>query len=116
MLAKADGFAPYVSSYESEAGKHVSLRVGLLLEAAATGLVLDNADNPVEGARVIAHYDARADPAGVSRKMTASSGSTGWSRTPPSGFRRLWAPAPPASSLSARGQGWCGGDVALRLP
>lgn len=65
VLAKAEGFAPYVSSYESEAGKHVSLRVGLLLEAAATGLVLDNADNPVEGARVIAHYDARADPAGV---------------------------------------------------
>ena len=65
VLARADGFAPYFSTFDVEAGKDYSLRVGLLLEATATGLVLDRNDRLVEGALITAHYDERLQAAGL---------------------------------------------------
>ena len=57
VFARANSYAPYFNTFDVDAGKHYSLRVGLLLEAAASGVVLDSAGEPAPGAEVRAIYD-----------------------------------------------------------
>ena len=57
VCARANSYAPYFNTFDVDAGKHYSLRVGLLLEAAASGVVLDSAGEPAPGAEVRAIYD-----------------------------------------------------------
>ncbi len=65
IFAHADGFAPYFSSLTIEAGKHHDTRLGLLLEAAASGKVVDRNGTAVYGARVHARYDRTVPGRGV---------------------------------------------------
>lgn len=56
VLARSDGFAPSIGSIVVEGGKEREARIGLLLEAQATGKVVDAAGEPVSGAVVKARY------------------------------------------------------------
>ena len=56
IYTQADGFAPYFGTVMIEAGKRTDVRLGLLLEAVATGQVLENNGAPVLGARVHIGY------------------------------------------------------------
>ena len=59
IFARANGYAPHFGTFTAEGGKDFRLRIGLVLEAAASGTVLDAGGDPVRGAHVIAHYDER---------------------------------------------------------
>ena len=56
VTARSEGFAPYLGSTTVEGGKVRDVRIGLLLEAQATGLVRDARGEPVTGASVNAVY------------------------------------------------------------
>lgn len=56
IYTQADGFAPYFGTVTIEAGKRTDVRLGLLLEAVATGQVLESNGDPVLGARVYIGY------------------------------------------------------------
>ena len=56
VLARAAGYAPSIGAVTVEAGKVRDARVGLLLEAVATGYVEDRRGSPVAGAWVSASY------------------------------------------------------------
>lgn len=56
MVASSDGYAPTVGSFTAEAGKTRDARIGLLLEAQATGRVVDGSGEPVQWAFVRATY------------------------------------------------------------
>ena len=57
IVAHADGFAPYFGTLTLDRGEDENVRAGLLLEAVASGLVVDRNDDPVNGARIRAGYD-----------------------------------------------------------
>lgn len=57
VLAHAQGFAPYFGTLTVNAGEARTTRIGLLLEAAVSGWVVDGNDDPIEGARVRIGYD-----------------------------------------------------------
>lgn len=56
VMARAAGYAPSLGAVTIEAGKVRDARIGLLLEAVATGQVQDRGGSPVAGARVSASY------------------------------------------------------------
>lgn len=56
ILAHADGYAPYFGELTIDTGKRSDARVRLLLEAAASGSVLDAGGSAVAGARVRVGY------------------------------------------------------------
>ncbi len=56
MTARSEGFAPYVGSTTVEEGRARDVRIGLLLEAQATGHVRDAEGEPVTRALVSATY------------------------------------------------------------
>ena len=56
VTARSEGFAPYLGSTTVEGGKVRDVRIGLLLEAQATGHVRDARGEPVTGASVSAVY------------------------------------------------------------
>ena len=56
VTARSEGFAPFVGSATVESGRVRELRIGLLLEAQATGHVKDAEGEPVTGALVSATY------------------------------------------------------------
>ena len=57
VVAHADGFSPHFSTLTVNVGENHSTRIGLLLEAVASGVVVDGNDNPAGGARVRVEYD-----------------------------------------------------------
>ena len=56
VLARSEGFAPFIGSIVVEGGKEREARIGLLLEVQAAGKVVDAAGEPVTGAFVNARY------------------------------------------------------------
>ncbi|MCY4671057.1 MAG: carboxypeptidase regulatory-like domain-containing protein, partial [Rhodococcus sp.] len=56
VTARSEGFAPFVGRTSIESGKVRDARIGLLLEAQATGQVVDSAGAPATGAFVRAAY------------------------------------------------------------
>ena len=79
LVVVADGYAPYWSAITLERDDH-SARVGLLLEASATGTVIDSSGAPVLGAFVSVAYSDEAGGGGLldgyttGRLMTMSDG------------------------------------------
>ena len=64
LVVIADGFAPYWSAITLDKDDH-SARAGLLLEAAATGMVVDSSGSPVRGAFVNVTYSDEAGGYGL---------------------------------------------------
>lgn len=58
VLARADGFAPYLNTFNIDAGKEYDLRVGLLLAAAGSGVVHSADGRPVGNAEVRVSYSS----------------------------------------------------------
>ena len=58
VLVSADGFAPYLNTFDVAAGNEYNLRVGLLLAGAASGKVHGADRKPVEDAEVRATYSS----------------------------------------------------------
>ena len=81
IYAHADGFAPYFSTLRIDAGKASTARLGLMLEAAASGLIVDRDGDPVVGATVYLDYGrslAGSDYlANLARRDAVSDPSTG---------------------------------------
>lgn len=79
VYARAVGFAPHFGTLTVDAGKRVETQIGLLLEAAASGTVLDRGE-PVTGSRIHVGYDRSMLGAGTlagfirGRVMTNSEG------------------------------------------
>ena len=56
ILAHAEGFAPYMGTLTINAGEAQTTRIGMILEAVVSGLVVDDEDDPIDGARVRVGY------------------------------------------------------------
>ena len=65
IYAYADGFAPHYGELTVEAGKQRDMQIGLLLEAVASGSVLNADDSPVAGAIVNVGYDESVSGADI---------------------------------------------------
>ena len=63
--AYADGFTPYYGTMTVEGGKNYEKQIGLLLEAVASGTVLDASRRPVVGATVSVGYSESLSGADV---------------------------------------------------
>ena len=77
MFARADGFAPYFGAFTSEAGKEFRLRMGSLLEAAASGLVVEGTGNPTQGGQVVTRFEERMEAARLFSSLAGGEVVTG---------------------------------------
>lgn len=65
IYAQADGFAPYFGALTIDAGKRHETGLGVLLEAAASGRVLDRDGSPATDARVSVRYSRTLPGGGI---------------------------------------------------
>ena len=81
VTTRSTGFAPSIGSITVEGGKERDTRIGLLLEAQATGQVVDRAGAPVAGAFVKAKY-VRLAGGRILRSFVGGNPFTGSDGTP----------------------------------
>lgn len=97
LVANADGFAPHFSTLTIDAGKTHALRIGLLLEGAVRGSVLDASGALVTGAVLSVVYDSAFAPGALlesfvgGRLVTGDDGMFAVERIVPDTSFRLYA-------------------------
>ena len=76
VIGHASGYAPAITQFTTTAGDWQDVYLGLLVDAEATGRVLDADANSVEGAQLIVRYGAALPGAGILAGFVSGSMTT----------------------------------------